>query len=193
MKLVGETSVASGVRRVEAITGSTALDEFRNAYNVAKLVPGGEAALRNRLSSDEEEIKRLRKELDALRLKAAAASVSGATDEAVDVKGIKVLAKRVDGVDKTQMRDLVDQLRTKLGSGIIVLGAVAEGKVTLIVGVTKDLAGKIPAGKIVGQLATMVGGKGGGRPDLAEAGGSDPSALDATLTKAPELIASMLS
>ena len=192
MKLVGETSVASGVRRVEAITGTGALEEFRHAYNVAKVVPGGETALRNRLASDEEEIKKLRKELDALRLKAAAASVAGAADEAVDVRGIKVLAKRVDGVDKAQMRDLVDQLRGKLGSGIVVLGAAAEGKVTLIVGVTKDLTGKIMAGKIVGQLATMVGGKGGGRPDLAEAGGNDPSALDSTLAKAPELIQSML-
>jgi alanyl-tRNA synthetase len=192
MKLVGETSVASGVRRVEAITGSTALDEFRNAYNVARIVPGGEAALRTRLANDEEEIKRLRKELDALRLKAAAASVADATSEAVDVKGIKVLAKRVDGVDKTQMRDLVDQLRTKLGSGIVVLGAAAEGKVTLIVGVTKDLTVKIQAGKIVGQLATMVGGKGGGRPDLAEAGGSDPSSLDGALAKAGEVVSSML-
>jgi len=193
MKLVAETSVASGVRRVEAITGTGALDEFRTAFNVARVVPGGEAALRNRLSSDEEEIKRLRKELDALRLKAAAASVAGAADEAVEVKGIKVLAKRVDGVDKAQMRDLVDQLRGKIGSGIVVLGAAAEGKVTLIVGVTKDLTGKIQAGKIVGQLATMVGGKGGGRPDLAEAGGNDPSALDASLTKATEVISSMLA
>jgi len=193
MKLVAETSVASGVRRVEAITGTGALDEFRTAFNVARVVPGGEAALRGRLSSDEEEIKRLRKELDALRLKAAAASVAGAADEAVEVKGIKVLAKRVDGVDKAQMRDLVDQLRGKIGSGIVVLGAAAEGKVTLIVGVTKDLTGKIQAGKIVGQLATMVGGKGGGRPDLAEAGGNDPSALDASLTKATEVISSMLA
>ena len=193
MKLVGETSIASGVRRVEAITGSTALDEFRTAYNVAKVIPGGEAALRSKLTADEEEIKRLRKELDALRLKAAAASIADATSEAVDVKGIKVLAKRVDGVDKTQMRDLVDQLRTKLGSGIVVLGAAADGKVTLIVGVTKDHTGKIQAGKIVGQLATMVGGKGGGRPDLAEAGGSDPSALDATLAKTSEVISSLLA
>jgi len=103
-----------------------------------------------------------------------------------------VLSKRVDGVDKVQMRDLVDQLRGKLGSGIVVLGAAAEGKVTLIVGVTKDLTGRVQAGKIVGTLAAMVGGKGGGRPDLAEAGGSDPAALDGTLGKAGEVVGSML-
>jgi alanyl-tRNA synthetase len=193
VKLVGESSVASGVRRVEAITGTAALDEFRRDYEVAKIVPGGASALREKLAADDEEIKRLRKELDALRLKAAAASVSGAADEAVEVKGIKVLAKRVDGVDKAQMRELVDQLRTKLGSGVVVLGAAAEGKVTLIAGVTKDLTSRIQAGKLVGTLAALVGGKGGGRPDLAEAGGTNPAALNEALAKAPELVSSFLS
>ncbi|QHN04932.1 alanine--tRNA ligase [Granulicella sp. WH15] len=199
IKLVGETSVASGVRRVEAVTGTGALSEFRRDFDVARVVTslgGSDAspadALRSRLSSTEEEIKKLRRELDALRLKAAQASVSDSVDSAVEVKGVKVLAQRVDGVDKNQMRDLVDQLRGKLGSGIVVLGAANEGRVTLIVGVTKDLTGKAQAGKIVGQLATLVGGKGGGRPDLAEAGGSDVSALDATLAKAPEIISSFL-
>jgi alanyl-tRNA synthetase len=108
------------------------------------------------------------------------------------VKGVKVLAKRVDGVDKAQLRELIDQLRGKLGSGVVVLGAAAEGKVTLIVGVTKDLTGRLQAGKIVGTLAGLVGGKGGGRPDLAEAGGNDPAALDGALGKAPEVVGGML-
>ncbi len=103
-----------------------------------------------------------------------------------------MLANRVDGVDKSQMRDLVDQLRGKLGSGVVVLGAAADGKVTLIVGVTKDMTGKVQAGKIVGQLAGMVGGRGGGRPDLAEAGGSDVGALDGALGKAAEVVGTML-
>jgi alanyl-tRNA synthetase len=90
------------------------------------------------------------------------------------------------------MRDLVDQMRGKLGSGVVVLGAVAEGKVSLIVGVTKDLTGKVQAGKIVGQLAAMVGGKGGGRPDLAEAGGSDAGALDGALAKAADVVGNLL-
>ena len=148
-------------------------------------------ALKEKLAADEEEIRRLRKELDAVRLKAAAASVAGAADEAVSVKGIKVLARRVDGVDKAQMRELVDQLRGKLGSGVVVLGAGVNGKVTLIVGVTKDLTGKVQAGKIVGALAGLVGGRGGGRPDLAEAGGSDVGALDGALAKAAEVVGEM--
>ena len=192
VKLVGESSVASGVRRVEAMTGTGALDEFRRGFEVARVVPGGETALRSRLSADEEEIKRLRKELDQMRLKVASASVADAAGEAVEVKGIKLLARRVDGVDKTQMRDLVDQLRGKLGSGVVVLGAAAEGKVTLIVGVTKDLTGRLQAGKLVGALAPLVGGRGGGRPDLAEAGGSDVGALDAALAKAPGVVGELL-
>jgi alanyl-tRNA synthetase len=192
VKLVGESSVASGVRRVEAITGTTALEEFRSAFQVARVVPGGEAALRAKLQSDEEEIKRLRRELDQMRLKAASASVADAAAEAVEVKGVRLLARRVDAVDKAQMRDLVDQLRGKLGSGVVVLGAANEGKVTLIAGVTKDLTGRLQAGKIVAALAPLVGGKGGGRPDLAEAGGSDAGALDGALAKAAELVGGML-
>jgi alanyl-tRNA synthetase len=105
---------------------------------------------------------------------------------------VKVLAQRVDGVDKGQMRELVDQLRGKLGSGIVVLGAANDGKVSLIVGVTKDLTGKVQAGKIVGTLAGFVGGKGGGRPDLAEAGGSDVAGLEGALGKAAEVVGGML-
>ncbi len=194
IKLVGESSVASGVRRVEAISGTGALEEFRRSYDTARVVPGGEEALRAKLASDEEEIKRLRKELDALRLKAAASSVADAAAATVEVKGVKVLAQRVDGVDKGQMRELVDGLRGKLGSGVVVLGAAtAESKVVLIVGVTKDLTGRVQAGKIVGALAAMVGGKGGGRPDLAEAGGSDAAALDGALAKAAETVGAMLA
>ena len=192
LKLVGESSVASGVRRVEAVSGTGALEEFRRGFEVARVVPGGATALKDKLASDEEEIKRLRKELDQLRLKAATSSVADAASEAIEIKGIKVLAKRVDGVDKAQMRELVDNLRGKLGSGVVVLGSGNEGKVTLIAGVTKDLTSRIQAGKLVGALAAMVGGKGGGRPDLAEAGGSDVSALDSTLAKAAQIVGEML-
>jgi alanyl-tRNA synthetase len=192
IKLVGESSVASGVRRVEAVTGTGALEEFRRGFEVARVVPGGAAGLRDRLAADEEEIKRLKKELDTLRLKAASATVANAASEAVEVKGVKVLAKRVDGVDKAQMRELVDGLRGKIGSGVVVLGAANDGKVTLIVGVTKDLTARVMAGKIVGVLAAMVGGKGGGRPDLAEAGGSDVLGLDGALGKVGEVVGGML-
>jgi alanyl-tRNA synthetase len=200
LKLVGEGSVSSGVRRVEAISGTGALSQFRRDYDVTRVVtqvigasdtPPAEA-LRQKIAAQEEEMKRLRRELDQLRMQSASASTADAASAAVEVKGVKILTQRVDGLDKGQMRTLVDNLRTKLGSGVVVLGAVADSKVSLIVGVTKDLTARAHAGKIVGQLAALVGGKGGGRPDLAEAGGSDVNALDGTLSKAPSIIDSLI-
>ena len=225
LKLTGESSVSSGVRRLEAVTGTGSLATFRRDAEVARIaaqLTGGSLAgsslsgtqhispaeaLQHRLASTEDELKRLRRELDDLRLKSAAASTANAAQSAVEVSGIKLIARRVGdsrtgnsktgdsrtGIDKAQLRTLVDDLRLKLGSGVVVLGMAAEGKVSLIVGVTRDLTGRIQAGKLVAQLATLVGGKGGGRPDLAEAGGSDPGALDATLAKAPEILQSLLS
>jgi len=201
IKLLGENSVSSGVRRVEAVTGTGSLAEFRRDFDVAKLAArlagGSDAnpaeALQAKLNAQEEELKKLRRELDAARMKSAASSMENAADSAVTVKGIRVLAQRVDSLDKAQMRALVDTLREKLGSGIVILGAAAEGKVTLITGVTKDLTAKVQAGKIVGLLAAKVGGKGGGRPDLAEAGGSDPGSLDAALASAPDVVSSLLA
>ena len=163
---------------------------------VGQLVGSSDAepaeALRTRLAAQDDEMKKLRRELDAVRLKAASASTADAAASAVQVKGVKVLAQRVDALDKAQMRTLVDSLRGKLGSGVVVLGSGAEGKVALIVGVTKDLTAKVQAGKIVGLLAAKVGGKGGGRPDLAEAGGSDVAALDAALKSAAEVVGELL-
>ncbi len=203
LKLVGENSVSSGVRRVEAISGLGSLVEFRRDFAVAQLagqVAGAAAseispadALRQRLETQDDEIKRLHRELDTMRMKSAASSVSSSASQAVEVQGIKVLAQRVESLDRGQMRTLVDNLRQKLGSGVVVLGAATDdGKVALIVGVTKDLTGRVQAGKIVAQLAAKVGGSGGGRPDLAEAGGKDPSQLDAALASAPEIVAAML-
>ncbi len=201
IKLVGQGSVSSGVRRVEAVTGIGSLREFRRDADVAKVATqfaggAGEGApaeaLRARFAAQEEELKRLRRELEQMRMKSATAATAGAAASAVEVKGVKVLAQRVDALDKSQMRNLVDELRGKLGSGVVVLGAAADGRVSLIVGVTKDQTAKVQAGKIVSQLAGMVGGKGGGRPDLAEAGGSDAGALDGALAKAAEVVGSML-
>jgi len=200
IKIVGEGSVSSGVRRVEAVSGTGALSEFRRDFDVAKVVGSlvGSTdvapadALRQRISVQEEEMKKLRRELDQVRMKAASSSVADAASSAVEVKGVKVLAQRVDGIEKAQMRELVDQLRGKLGSGVVVLGAAAEGKVSLIVGVTKDLTARVQAGKIVGLLAAKVGGKGGGRPDLAEAGGNDAGALDGALQGAAEVVGGLL-
>ena len=200
VKLIGEGSVSSGVRRVEAVTGLGALNEFRRGFEVAQLAsqfaPSVEStpaeALRARLSAQDDELKKLRRELDEARMKSAASSLSGAADQAVEVKGIKVLAQRVDALDRGQMRTLVDNLRNKLGSGVVVLGSAdGEGKVALIVGVTKDLTGKVQAGKVVGQIAKLVGGSGGGRPDMAEAGGKDASQLDAALKSAVNVVSEL--
>ncbi|MFC6646993.1 alanine--tRNA ligase [Granulicella cerasi] len=198
LKLVGESSVSSGVRRVEAVTGAGSLELFRRDAEVSKVASqvAGEAsasALVARLTSQDEELKKLRRELEQMRMKSASAATADAASNAVEVKGVKVLAQRVDALDKSQMRNLVDELRGKLGSGVVVLGAATdEGKVSLIAGVTKDLTGKVQAGKVVGALAAKVGGKGGGRPDLAEAGGSDVAALDATLQAAAEVVGELL-
>jgi alanyl-tRNA synthetase len=200
VKLLGEGSVSSGVRRVEAVTGLGALKEFRKGFEVAQLAsqlgPSDLApadALRQRLSAQEDELKKLRRELDEARMKSASSRVSGAADQAIDVAGIKVLAQRVDALDRGQMRTLVDNLRNKLGTGVVVLGgAQEEGKVALIVGVTKDLTGKIQAGKIIAQIAKLVGGSGGGRPDMAEAGGKDAGQLDAALKTAPDVVRGLL-
>ena len=203
VKLLGENSVSSGVRRIEAVTGTGALDEFRRGFAVAKVAEqvAGKTdastpadALRNKLTAQEEELKRLRRELDEARMKSAAGRISNAAAEAVEVSGVKVLAQRVDALDRGQVRTLVDNLRGKLGSGVVVLGGVqGDGKVALIVGVTKDLTSRVQAGKVVAQLAQMVGGSGGGRPDMAEAGGKDASQLDAALRSAPKIVGSFLA
>jgi alanyl-tRNA synthetase len=199
VKLMGEGAVASGVRRVEAVTGMGALGVFRRDADVARVagqfVGGGAVsgeALQARVSAQEEEMKKLRRELEALRMKSASAATADAVGAAVEVRGVKVLSQRVDALDKSQMRNLVDELRGKLGSGVVVLGAAAEGRVSLIVGVSKDLTGRVQAGKIVGAIAAKVGGKGGGRPDLAEAGGSDVAGLDAALASAKDVVGELL-
>jgi alanyl-tRNA synthetase len=150
-------------------------------------------ALQTTVAKKDSEIKELRRELEQLRMKQASSSVSSATENVREVNGVKVLATRADNLERTQLRTLVDNLRNKLGSGVVVLGgAQEEGKVALIVGVTKDLTGKVQAGKIVGQIAKLVGGSGGGRPDMAEAGGKDAAQLDAALQSAPQVVQSLL-
>src|SRR6516162_7980203 len=125
-------------------------------------------------------------------MKSASSSVASTAEKIKEVKGVKVLAHRVDNLERAQMRTLVDQLRDKIGSGVVVLGSASNGNVSLIVGVTKDLTSRVQAGKVVGAVAEKVGGKGGGRPDLAEAGGKDPSALDAALDGAYGVVEGLL-
>ena len=151
------------------------------------LLPDGETsfspadALKAELEKKDAEIKRLTRELDQVRMKSASSSTANVGEKIKEVKGVKVLAHRVDNLERAQLRTLVDQLRDKIGSGVVILGSASDGNVALIVGVTKDLTSRVQAGKVIGPVAQKVGGKGGGRPDLAEAGGKDASALDGAL------------
>ncbi len=150
-------------------------------------------ALKAELDKKDSEIKRLTRELDQARMKSASSSTANIGDQIKDVKGVKVLAHRVDNLERAQLRTLVDQLRDKIGSGVVVLGSASNGNVSLIVGVTKDLTSRVQAGKVIGPVAQKVGGKGGGRPDLAEAGGKDAAALDAALDGAYDVVESLLA
>jgi alanyl-tRNA synthetase len=150
-------------------------------------------ALKTEIEKKDAEIKRLTRELDQARMKSASSSTANIGEKIKDVNGVKVLAHRVDNLERTQMRTLVDQLRDKIGSGVIVLGSASNGNVALIVGVTKDLTGRVQAGKVIAPVAQKVGGKGGGRPDLAEAGGKDASALDAALDGAYAVVEGLLA
>jgi alanyl-tRNA synthetase len=200
LKLTGESAVSSGVRRVEAISGLGSLDTFRRDFEVAKLagqyVPSVEnltEGLRAKFASQEDELKRLRRELEEARMKSAAGGLDEAVSRATEVKGVKVLTHRADSLERGQLRTLVDNLRQKLGEGVVVLAsAQPEGKVAIIAGVTPGLTKRIQAGKLVGAVAKFVGGSGGGRPDIAEAGGKDQSQIDAALQAAPNVVAELL-
>ncbi len=193
IKILSEGSVSSGVRRIEAVAGERSLEHFRQDHALGAVVAGlatkaasPAEALRGELDRKDAEIKRLTRELDQVRMKSASSSVASVEDKIKLVKGVKVLAHRVDNLERAQMRTLVDQLRDKIGSGVVVLGSAdlrseSDGGVSLIVAVTKDLTSRVQAGKIIAPIAQRVGGKGGGRPDMAEAGGKDAGALDAAL------------
>jgi len=202
IKILKEGSVSSGVRRIEAVTGEGSLRHFRKDHELEGVVAGltthsdatsPAEALKLELEKKDAEIKRLGRELDQARMKSASSSTANIGEKVKEVHGVKVLAHRVDNLERAQMRTLVDQLRDKIGSGVIVLGSASDGSVSLIVGVTKDLTSRIQAGKVIGPVAQKVGGKGGGRPDLAEAGGKDAGALDSALSEAYGVVESLLS
>jgi alanyl-tRNA synthetase len=200
-KLTGETSVSSGVRRIEAISGMGSLDTFRRDFAVAQFAsqivgsPDGNLSdgLRARLAAQEDELKRLRRELEDSRMKSAAGALDEAVSHAAEVKGVKVLTHRADNLERGQLRTLVDNLKQKAGEAVVVLAsAQPEGKVAIIAGVTPGLVKRIQAGKLVGAVAKFVGGSGGGKPEIAEAGGKDQSQIDAALKATPEVVASLL-
>ena len=180
-KILSEGGVAAGVRRIEATTGVGALEYLQNLdtkmTEVAGALKAQPAEVTQKISAVLEQVKSLEKELARLKSKLASSQGDDLADQARDVKGVKVLAANMDGADAKALRETMDKLKDKLKSAAIVLSAVIDGKVSLIAGVTADLTSKIKAGELVNHVATQVGGKGGGRPDMAQAGGTDPTNL----------------
>jgi alanyl-tRNA synthetase len=202
IKIMAEESVSSGVRRLEAISGFGSLKTFREDFAVAQVAaqvagtPTGSLSdgLRARLAAQEDEMKKLRRELDEMRMKSAAGALDEAMSRAVEVKGVKLVTLRADSLERGQLRTLVDNLKQKLGEGVVVLAsAQPEGKVALIAGVTPGLTKRIQAGKLVGAVAKLVGGSGGGKPEIAEAGGKDQAQIDAALKAAPGIVGELLA
>ena len=191
-KIVSESGVAAGVRRIEALTGEAAFDWLKSSerlmQSLAERVKAGRDNLEDKVQQLLERNRILEKELDRLKGKLASASGSDLASQAIEIAGIKVLAAKIEESDPKALRDLVDQLRNKLGSAAVVLGTVKDGKVSLIAGITKDQTSRIKAGDMINAVAMQVGGKGGGRPDLAQAGGTDPSKLDAALKSVPDWV-----
>jgi alanyl-tRNA synthetase len=196
LKIVSEESVAAGVRRIEAVTGVGALEHYQHQAQTLR-------ELANRLNVGEDTVlasveklsqtaRTLEKELGEQKRKGALNQLDDLFAHAQTIKGVKVVVGEVANVDREGLRQLVDSLRQKLGSGIVALGMPQDGKVALIAGVTKDLTAKVHAGKLIQALAKQVGGSGGGRPDLAEAGGKDTSALKSALQSVPGLLEPLL-
>jgi alanyl-tRNA synthetase len=195
-KIIGEQSVAAGVRRIEAISGDRALAEYQKSLATLRTVAGmlnaGEDEIIAALERQFEATHQLEKQLEALKRKAAGSLAGDLVEKAATVKGVRFIAAQVNEIDRVAGRQLLDVLRQKLGSGVVVIASVEDGKVALITGVTKDLIPKLHAGKIVQELAKLVGGSGGGRPDLAEAGGKDTSGIQNALDQVYPLLDRLL-
>ena len=195
-KIVYEGSISAGVRRIEAVTGEEALRRFQltqtQLAGVASLVRASDGELLEQLDKLVAKEKSLEHEVQQLKTKMAQAQAGDLESQARDIKGVKVLSARVDGFDRQQMRTLVDSLRNKWKTAVVVLGAAEDSNVSIVSGVTKDLTAKVHAGKLVGAVAQAVGGKGGGRPDMAEAGGKDAAALDGALADVYKSVEGML-
>ncbi|WP_407296661.1 alanine--tRNA ligase [Stutzerimonas zhaodongensis] len=191
-KIVSEGGVAAGVRRIEAVTGEQALVYLNKAEEQLKeaagLVKATRENLLDKLGAVIERNRQLEKELEQLKAKAASATGDDLAGSAVEVNGVKTLAARVDGLDGKAMLALADQLKNKLGNGVVLLGGVLDEKVVLVAGVTQDLTGRFKAGELMKQAAAIVGGKGGGRPDMAQGGGIDAARLDEALAIAQRFV-----
>ena len=192
-KIVSEGGVAAGVRRIEAVTGANALAWLNETAgrldNIARLLKANTADVADKLDALLQKNRALEKELEQLKGKMASQAGSSLVDQAVDVGGVRVLAANLEGADPKSLRDTVDQLKNKLGKAVVILAAVADGKVSLVAGVTKDETAKLKAGEVLGFVAAQIGGKGGGRPDMAQGGGTDVAALPAALASVQRWVA----
>ncbi|ENH4693655.1 alanine--tRNA ligase [Shigella flexneri] len=184
-RIISESGTAAGVRRIEAVTGEGAITTVHadsdRLSEVAHLLKGDSNNLADKVRSVLERTRQLEKELQQLKEQAAAQESANLSSKAIDVNGVKLLVSELSGVEPKMLRTMVDDLKNQLGSTIIVLATVAEGKVSLIAGVSKDVTDRVKAGELIGMVAQLVGGKGGGRPDMAQAGGTDAAALPAAL------------
>ena len=196
LKIVSEGSVAAGVRRIEAVTGIGALEHYeiqaQILSQVATKLNTSEDSVLATVEKLSNTVKQLEKELEGQKRRGALGQLDQLANQVQSVKGVKLIAAEVAGIDKETLRQLVDSLRQKIGSGVVVLSTADDGKVALIAGVTKDLTAKVHAGKLIQTLAKLVGGSGGGRPDLAEAGGKDTSAVKSALSTIPAYLEPLL-
>jgi len=195
-KIVSEGSVASGVRRLEALTGPGAYERLRADEGLLDYLQSQFKINRQELATTIErlnaEVKDLHREIEELKVRQAKSGIDQLFSEVREVSGVKVLSHEVPSMDRGSMRSLADDLKQKLGSGVVILGTPQDGKVALIVMVSKDLAQRLPAGKIIKEIASIVGGSGGGKPELAEAGGKDPSKLADALRQGPSIVKDLL-
>ncbi len=196
-KITSESGVASGVRRIEAITGEAAIDYVEKSdellRDLSSLVRGSREDVTDKVRDALERIRQMEKEIRSLKDKLASGQGVDLAGAAVDIQGVKVVATRIDGADAGSLRNAVDQLKAKLRTAVIVLASVeSSDKVVLVAGVTADVTSRIKAGELVGTIAAQVGGRGGGRPDFAQAGGNNPAALDAALAGVPQLVRTRL-
>ena len=192
-KIVTESGIAAGVRRIEAVTGKVAIDTTRQTESVldgiASIVKGNKDSALDKVVALNEQARSLQKELDVLKGKMAALAGADLASQAVDINGGKLLVAQVEVEDPKALRDLLDELKSTLESAVVLLAAVNDGKVSLIAGVTKELTKNVKAGDLIKMVAPLVDGKGGGRPDMAQAGGNNPDGLSAALALVPDWVA----
>ncbi|OGT29448.1 MAG: alanine--tRNA ligase [Gammaproteobacteria bacterium RBG_16_51_14] len=196
-KIIGETGIAAGVRRIEAVTGASAYAWVREndekLTRIVQMLKADRDSVDDKLSQQLDKLRRLEKEVEQLKAKLASQAGSDIAGQATEINGIKVIACILDGADTKALRDTVDQLKNKLGTAALVLASVSDSKVSLVAGVTKDCTDRIKAGDLVNFVAGQVGGKGGGRADMAQAGGNDPSGLESALASVPDWVRRQLA